>query len=122
MEELLKPYTCTKLAQNVNCSTMTEVAFTPAETSKFTETAKALAEKAKAPAEKAKAPAEKAKAPAEKAKAPAEKAKDPAEKAKAPKTVEVLNISKLKVPAPHPDFSEMIHAAIAALKEHNGSS
>jgi hypothetical protein len=94
MEELLKPYTCTKLAQNVNCSTMAEVAVTPAETPKFTETAKA----------------------------PAEKAKAPAEKAKAPETVEVPNTSKLKVPAAHKDFSEMIHAAIAALKEHNGSS
>jgi hypothetical protein len=83
MEELLKPYTCKKLAQNVNCSTMAEVAVTPAENPKFTETAKA-------PAEKANAPAEKAKAPAEKAKAPAEKAKAPAEKAKAPETVEGL--------------------------------
>jgi histone H1/5 len=45
-----------------------------------------------------------------------------AEKQKAPKTVEVLNTSKLKVPSAHPDFSEMIHAAIAALNEHNGSS
>jgi histone H1/5 len=45
-----------------------------------------------------------------------------AEKQKAPKTVEVLNTSKLKVPAAHPDFSEMIHAAIAALNKHNGSS
>jgi linker histone H1 and H5 family len=48
--------------------------------------------------------------------------KAPAEKAKAHETVEVPNASKLKVPAAHPDFSEMIHAAIVALKEHNGSS
>jgi hypothetical protein len=43
------------------------------------------------------------------------------EKAKAPETVEALNTSKLKVPAAHPNFSVIIHAAIAALKEHNGS-
>jgi histone H1/5 len=86
-EELLKPYTCTKLAQNFNCSTMADVAVTPVETPKFTE-----------------------------------KAKAPAEKAKAPETVEVPNASKLKVPAAHPDLLEMIHAAIVALKEPNGSS
>ena len=87
MEELFKPYTCTKLAQNINCGTMADVAVTPAEILKVTDTAKA-----------------------------------PAEKAKAPKTVEVPNTSKLNVPAAHPNFSVMIHAAIAALKEHNGSS
>jgi histone H1/5 len=87
MEELFKPFTCTKLAQNINCGTMADVAVTPAEILKVTDTAKA-----------------------------------PAEKAKAPKTVEVPNTSKLNVPAAHPNFSVMIHAAIAALKEHNGSS
>jgi histone H1/5 len=87
MEELFKPFTCTKLAQNINCGTMADVAVTPAEILKVTDTAKV-----------------------------------PAEKAKAPKTVEVSNTSKLNVPAAHPNFSVMIHAAIAALKEHNGSS
>ena len=87
MEELFKPFTCTKLAQNINCGTMADVAVTPAEILKVTDTAKA-----------------------------------PAEKAKAPKTVEVPNTSKLNIPAAHPNFSVMIHAAIAALKEHNGSS
>ena len=48
--------------------------------------------------------------------------KAPAEKAKAPETVEVPNASKLQVPAAHPDLMEMIHAAIVALKEPNGSS
>ena len=48
--------------------------------------------------------------------------KAPAEKAKAHETVEVPNASKLKVPAAHPDLLEMIHAAIVALKEPNGSS
>jgi len=48
--------------------------------------------------------------------------KAPAEKAKAHETVEVPNASKLKVPAAHPDLMEMIHAAIVALKEPNGSS
>jgi histone H1/5 len=48
--------------------------------------------------------------------------KAPAEKAKAHGTVEVPNASKLKVPAAHPDLMEMIHAAIVALKEPNGSS
>jgi histone H1/5 len=84
-EELIKPYTCKKLAQNFNCSNMADV--TPVEPPKFTKTTKA-----------------------------------PAEKAKAHETVEVLNASKLKVPAAHPDFSEMIHTAIVALKEHNSSS
>jgi histone H1/5 len=42
--------------------------------------------------------------------------------AKAPETVEVPNTSKLKVSAAHPKFSEMIHVAITALKEHNSSS
>jgi hypothetical protein len=51
-----------------------------------------------------------------------ETAKAPAEKAKAPESVEVPNASKLKVPAAHPDFLVMIHAAIVALKEPNGSS
>ncbi len=87
MEELFKPFTCTKLAQNINCGTMADVAVTPAEILKVTDTAKV-----------------------------------PAEKAKAPKTVEVPNTSKLNIPAAHPNFSVMIHAAIAALKEHNGSS
>ena len=86
-KELLKPYTCTKQAQNFNCSTMADVAVTSVEPPKFTKTTKA-----------------------------------PAEKAKAPETVEVPNASKLKVPAAHPDFLEMIHAAIVALKEPNGSS
>jgi histone H1/5 len=54
--------------------------------------------------------------------APTETAKVPAEKAKAPETVEVLDTSKLNAPSAHPNFSVMIHAAIAALKEHNGSS
>ena len=48
--------------------------------------------------------------------------KAPAEKAKAHETVEVPNASKLKVPEAHPDLMEMIHAAIVALKEPNGSS
>ena len=54
--------------------------------------------------------------------APTETAKVPAEKAKAPETVEVLDTSKLNAPSAHPNFSVMIHAAIAALKEHSGSS
>jgi histone H1/5 len=86
-KELLKPYICTKLAQNFNCSNMADVAVTSVEPPKFTKTTKA-----------------------------------PAEKAKAPETVEVPNASKLKVPAAHPDLMEMIHAAIVALKEPNGSS
>jgi len=81
MEEMQRPYTRTKLAQNLNCNTTADVAVAPTETAKV-----------------------------------------PVEKAKAPETVEVLDTSKLNAPSAHPNFSVMIHAAIAALKEHNGSS
>jgi len=81
MEEMQRPFTRTKLAQNLNCNTTADVAVAPTETAKV-----------------------------------------PAEKAKAPETVEVLDTSKLNAPTAHLNFSVMIHAAIAALKEHNGSS